>query len=301
MCFMQALEQRSHSSELHGEICLAHLCHVSQSGWQTIQYACDASTSTVPLGGSTTIHDMLVDFTGALFYKSVHQKHNKAYICLFTCAVARAIHLEVVTDMTTDSFLRAFRRFAGRRSLPSHMVSDNECTFIAAVEEIRELFKDPSVNNYLTKKGVQWTFIPKRAPWFGGFYERLIGITRNTLKKTLGRSLVNLDELNTIVIEIESVINDRPITYISTYIGEFDPLSPSMLMYGHQLHRYLINPFLRRNWMIQTTGWTGQCYRNDQNYWTTVTRTMLAKVEKLISPISERSSHAKSQENRTIS
>ena len=103
------------------------------------------------------------------------------------------------------------------------------------MEEIRELFKDPSVNNYLTKKGVQWTFIPKRSPWFGGLYERLIRITKYTHKKTLGRSLVNLDELNTIVIKIESVINDRPITYISTDIGEFDPLSPFMLMYGRPI------------------------------------------------------------------
>jgi len=140
-----------------------------------------------------------------------------------------------MTDMTTDSFLRAFRGFAGRRSLPTHMVSDSGFTFIATVEQIRELFEDPSVDKYLTKKGVQSTFIPKRAPWFGGFYEQLIGITKNTLKKTLGRSLVNLDELNTIVIEIESVINDRPITYISTYIGEFDPLSHPMLMYGRPI------------------------------------------------------------------
>jgi len=140
-----------------------------------------------------------------------------------------------MTDMTTDSFLRAFRGFAGRRSLPTHMVSDSGFTFIATVEQIQELFEDPSVDKYLTKKGVQSTFIPKRAPWFGGFYEQLIGITKNTLKKTLGRSLVNLDELNTIVIEIESVINDRPITYISPYIEEFDPLSHPMLMYGRPI------------------------------------------------------------------
>jgi hypothetical protein len=63
------------------------------------------------------------------------------------------------------------------------MVSDNGSTFIAAVEEIRELFKNTSVNNYLTKKGVQWTFIPKRAPWFGGLYERLIGITKQNTEE----------------------------------------------------------------------------------------------------------------------
>ena len=155
-----------------------------------------------------------VDFTGALYYKSDSGSNSKAYICLFTCAVTRAIHLEVVTDMTTQTFLQAFRRFVGRCSLPSQMISDNGSTFLAAAEDIQRLLKDPSINNYMANRSVQWTFIPKRAPWFGGFYERLIGMTKNVLKKTLGRSLVTLNELNTLVVEVEAVINDRPITYV---------------------------------------------------------------------------------------
>ena len=109
-----------------------------------------------------------VDFTGTLHYKTTAAQVSKAYICLFTCAVTRAIHLELVTDMTTDSFLRAFRRFVGRCSLPRHMVSDNGSTFVAGAEEIDKLCRDSNVNSYLTSFNVQWSFIPKRAPWFGG-------------------------------------------------------------------------------------------------------------------------------------
>ena len=57
------------------------------------------------------------------------------------------------------------------------------------------------VNNYIGNINVQWKFIPKRAPWFGGFYERLVGITKSALKKSQGRSLVTLDELNILIIE----------------------------------------------------------------------------------------------------
>ena len=111
----------------------------------------------------------------------------KAYVCLSTCAVTRAVHLEVVTDMTAESFLLAFRRFAGRRFQPDHMISDNALTFVSGAEMIRTILDSTAVTSYLAIRNVQWTFIPKRAPWFGGFYERLIGITKNALEKTLGQ------------------------------------------------------------------------------------------------------------------
>lgn len=176
-----------------------------------------------------------VDFTGVLFFRSPLSNTNKAYICLFTCAVTRAIHLEVVTDMTTDSFIRAFRRFAGRCSLPRHMVSDNGLTFVAGANIIKKLCNDKTVNTYLANHNVEWTFIPKRAPWFGGFYERLIGITKTTLKKMLGRYLVTLDELLTLVVEVEALVNERPVTYTFTELQEPQPLTPSMLLYGRSL------------------------------------------------------------------
>ena len=114
------------------------------------------------------------------------------------------------------------------------MISDNGTTFVAAADKIKELFESNSVHDYLSKHKVQWNFIPSRAPWFGGFYERLIGITKTTLKKTLGQCLVNLDELVTILVEVEAVINDRPITYLSAEL-ELDPLTPSQFLCGRRI------------------------------------------------------------------
>lgn len=154
-----------------------------------------------------------VDFTGALYVQEQNQE-SKVYICLYTCATTRAIHLEVVNDLTVSMFLLSFRRFASRRSLPSIMVSDNASTYHSAAEELQQLFRSQELTHSLSKQGVQWRFIPKRAPWYGGWWERLIGLTKSTLKEVLGRTHVSLTTLQTLVVEVEAVLNDRPLTYL---------------------------------------------------------------------------------------
>ena len=160
---------------------------------------------------------------------------TKAYICLFTCAVTRAIHLEVVTDLTESSFLQAFRRFSSRKSLPVVMISDNASTYLASAETLQELFQSPSLKEVFGRQGIDWKFIPKRAPWYGGFWERLIGLTKKAVRKTLGRASVTLIKLQTLVVEIEATLNDRPITYVSSDIGDEEPLTPSHLLYGRRI------------------------------------------------------------------
>ena len=115
-----------------------------------------------------------------------------------------------------DVFLNAFRRFASRKSLPQRMISDNASTYLSAADELRALFNSQALHDSLSKRGVEWQFIPKRAPWFGGFWERLIGLTKTTLKKILGRTYINIEGLQTIIVEIEAVLNDRPITYVTS-------------------------------------------------------------------------------------
>ncbi|XP_069139220.1 uncharacterized protein [Argopecten irradians] len=127
-----------------------------------------------------------VDFTGELHVKSANGRDKKVYICLFTCANTRAVHLEIVPDLTEESFLRAFRRFISRKSLPKIMMSDNATTFVSAAENIRRLSQSVAVTDTLCQAGTVWKFIPKRAPWYGGYWERLTGITKDCIKKVLG-------------------------------------------------------------------------------------------------------------------
>ena len=175
-----------------------------------------------------------VDFTGPLYVRS-EGNETKCYICLFTCAVTRAVHLEVVSDLTEKSFLQAFRRFTGCKSLPYHTISDNASTYLAAADELKQLFQSPSLKDSLTRQGVEWQFIPKRVPWYGGFWERLIGLTKKAIKKTLGRAMITLTELQTLAVEVEAILNERPITHVSSDVSDEEPLTPSHLLYGRRI------------------------------------------------------------------
>ncbi|XP_074651589.1 uncharacterized protein LOC141906245 [Tubulanus polymorphus] len=179
-----------------------------------------------------------IDFTGELLVRNRHSNNeSKCYIVLFTCASTRAVHLDIVTDMGTATFLRAFRRFVSRRSTPKQVVSDNQSTFECAAKEIRQLFNSPDVQRYFAGNRIQWDFTPKRAPWYGGFWERLVGITKMCLRKVLRRAFITEDELRTAVVEIEASLNDRPITYV--YSTE-NPLDPTPLTPAHLLHGRMI-------------------------------------------------------------
>ena len=115
------------------------------------------------------------DFAGPLIVKSPCGRKNdtkKVYICLFTCAVIRAIHLEVVEDLTVDAFLRAFRRFISWRGIPELVISDNAQTFKAAAESLKayseQIMVTSEVQKFLFNNGIKWKFIVERAPWWGG-------------------------------------------------------------------------------------------------------------------------------------
>jgi len=175
-----------------------------------------------------------VDFTGALYVRS-SDGEQKVYVCLFTCAVSRAAHLEIVNDLTVECFLQAFRRFTSRRSLPKLMLSDNATTYLAAAEELQSLLSSAALSENLARRGVEWRFIPKRAPWFGGFWERMIGLTKSALKKVLGRTRATLESLQTLVTEVEAVLNNRPITYSSPDVNDPSPITPAHLLYGRTI------------------------------------------------------------------
>ena len=175
-----------------------------------------------------------VDFTGALYVKDGSQE-VKVYLCLFTCATTRAVHLEIVQDLTADTFMLAFRKFAGRRSLPRMMISDNGSTYLSAAEELKSMMELPEIKEQLSRRGVTWKFIPKRAPWYGGFWERLVGVTKTAIKKTLGRRHVSLRTLEAIVVEIEAVVNDRPLTFVPSEADDPEPLTPSHLLHGRRI------------------------------------------------------------------
>jgi len=113
---------------------------------------------------------------------------SNVYILLLTCASSRAIHLELVCDLSAHSFLRGFRRFTARRGIPDIIVHDNAKTFRAKITK-----------RFMVQSGIDQRFILPASPWWGGFYERLVRSVKLSLRKVLCRSLLSYEELQTIL------------------------------------------------------------------------------------------------------
>ena len=177
-----------------------------------------------------------IDFAGPLLIANGNSNESKVYICLFTCAATPAVQLELCGSLNAQDFLLAFRRFVSRRGLPATLTSDNVKTFKSSSKEIRKIMRLNEVWCYLVDQRISWSFIVEKAPWWGGFWERLVQSVKRPLKKVLGRSTLNFEELRTILVEIESVINARPIMYLYDDANSISyPLTPSDLIYGRRV------------------------------------------------------------------
>ena len=150
-----------------------------------------------------------IDYCGPIHCKD----HDKAYILLVTCAVTRALHLELVEDMSYKNLVHAFRRFLGRRGFPEIVVSDNGRSF-------------KKMGLYFGKN-LSWRFLPDRSPWWGGFYERCVGLVKHCLRRSVGKSLLSFRSLEALVVGIEFSLNNRPLTAVAGSPNDAEPLTPN--------------------------------------------------------------------------
>ncbi|XP_069187750.1 uncharacterized protein [Procambarus clarkii] len=137
--------------------------------------------------------------------------------------------------MTAEAFIQAFRRFAARRSCPKLMISDNGSNFVAGEACLRVRWNHPKVQSVMQKRQCHWKFIPPRAPWQGDFYERMVGTVKKCLTKTLHRQKISFPKLQTLVVEIETRVNNRPLTYLLDDFSQREALSPIHLIHGSLL------------------------------------------------------------------
>lgn len=166
-----------------------------------------------------------IDMAGPLHLKD----GQKVWICIFTCAVYRAVHLELVTSMSTHSFVQALRRFVARRGRPKTIFSDNGTNFVGA-ENLLSQLDWQEVMKFSVNERIVWRFNPPSAPWWGGFWERLIGILKQLLRKVLGRASLDYEDLLTVICDCETVLNSRPLTYVSNDPHELSALTPAMFL-----------------------------------------------------------------------
>lgn len=183
-----------------------------------------------------------VDYAGPILVRTApgrgHKSH-KAYISVFVCLATRAIHLEIVSDYSSDAFLAAFARFTSRRGIPVAVYSDNGTTFQGAEKELTRAFqavcRDRDLLSRLASDGTHWQFIPPAAPHFGGLWEAGVKSVKHHLRRVLGSHTPTFEELNTLLCKIEACLNSRPIAPLTDELESFDALTPGHFLIGAPL------------------------------------------------------------------
>ncbi|XP_059056577.1 uncharacterized protein LOC131850381 [Achroia grisella] len=161
------------------------------------------------------------------------QRSQNSSICLFICLVTKAVHIELASDLSSESFISAFKRFISRRGPVSCLYSDNGTNFIGAKSQLNELYTFLNSENYncilqndLSQRRIEWHMIPPRAPHFGGIWETQFKSIKTHLFRVIRKQLLTYEKLLTVLIQIETVLNSRPLCVLQEEPHP-EPLTPA--------------------------------------------------------------------------
>ncbi|GFW93396.1 integrase catalytic domain-containing protein [Trichonephila clavipes] len=182
-----------------------------------------------------------IDFTGPFYIKYKGQRkgiYHKCYVAIFICFFKKTIHIEVVTELTTEAMIATLKRFFSRRGKSTSICTDNATNFIGASRELQRLYNlikkstRYSFANYLTNEEITWKFIPPRSLNFGGLWEAGVKSFKHHFKRTVGDARLTLEQFITITTQIESILNSRPLTPMSSDPNDFAVLTPGHFLIG---------------------------------------------------------------------
>lgn len=176
-----------------------------------------------------------VDYFGPILVK-VGRRQEKRWGVLFTCLTVRAVHIEIASSLTTDSCIMCIRNFVARRGVPSVIYSDNGTNFKGADNELRaELAKidQDRMHTTFTSPQTKWIFNPPGAPHMGGSWERLVGSIKKVAAAIMPTRTPSDELLRCVLMEAESVVNSRPLTYIPIENNTAEALTPNHFLIGN--------------------------------------------------------------------
>ncbi|XP_071644259.1 uncharacterized protein [Temnothorax longispinosus] len=151
-----------------------------------------------------------------------------------------AVHLDVVSDYTTEAFLAAFRRFISRRGLCEELYSDCGTNFVGADRVLRKLFRASSADgrrlaHVAATESVKWHFNPPAAPHFGGLWEAAVKSTKFHLRRVIGETTLTFEEMSTFLAQVEACLNSRPLQVLSDDPDDMSALTPGHFLIGAPL------------------------------------------------------------------
>lgn len=181
-----------------------------------------------------------IDFAGPLQMRELGLRKSrivKMYISVFVCFTVKAVHLEVVTELSTNAFLAAFDRFVARRGLPTDVYTDCGTNFIGANKQLHALINSSNGKVAIanSRAACEWHFNPPGAPHFGGLWEAAVRSTKRLLSRVIGVHLFTYEEFTTVLTRIEAVLNSRPLTPASTDPQDLECLTPGHFLIGQPL------------------------------------------------------------------
>ncbi|XP_066141168.1 uncharacterized protein [Euwallacea fornicatus] len=190
---------------------------------------------------SRPFSSVAVDYAGPFELKdgkTRSRKTIKGYICIFVCLAIKAVHIEVVTDLTSDGFLSMLKRFVSRRGLCSFIYSDNATNFVGCNNELRaiqNIVRSSPLQNFLTNSNIKWQFMPARSPHWGGLHEAAVKSCKHHLKRVLNGSRFHYEEFYTITTQIEAILNSRPLIPMSSDPNDLKAFTPAHFLIGQEL------------------------------------------------------------------
>lgn len=187
---------------------------------------------------ASPFHIVGIDYAGPfLIRRGRGRVSEKCYVGVFVCFATKALHLELISGLSSKSFIQALRRFISRRGRPARIYSDNGTTFVGAKRELG-LFLKHSKDDLIAScvnDSIEWSFIPPYSPHFGGLWEAGVKSVKHHLKHVLANAQLTFEEFTTALCQIEAILNSRPISPLSSDPNDLLPLTPAHFLVGKTL------------------------------------------------------------------
>ncbi|XP_022899870.1 uncharacterized protein [Onthophagus taurus] len=164
-----------------------------------------------------------VDFAGPIYTiisRTRGARSVKSYFCIFICLATKAMHLELVSALTTEVFLAALRRFTSRRGKCSLIISDQGTNFIGASNYLQKMADAAGAQLQL-----EWKFNPPGAPHFNGLAEAGVKSVKYHLLRVVGDQKLTFEEVYTVLTQVEAVFNFRPLAALSNDPNDLQSLA----------------------------------------------------------------------------